>query len=87
MLSVQIGKYVASLRKKRGWSQAELAERANVSRSFVSSLESGGIHDPGINKVAKILALFERTLVVEMEDSPPTLEDLLEENSGVGSSD
>lgn len=87
MISSQIGEKIESLRKERGWSQTELAEKARVSRSFISGLESGGIHDPGINKIGKILALFERTLVIELEDSPPTLEDLLEENSDVGSLD
>ena len=32
---------VRELREERGWSQAELARRANVSRTFLIDLESG----------------------------------------------
>jgi transcriptional regulator with XRE-family HTH domain len=32
---------VRELRQERRWTQSELAERANVSRSFVAELETG----------------------------------------------
>lgn len=37
----EAGPLVRELREERGWSQAELARRANVSRTFVIDLESG----------------------------------------------
>ncbi|WP_346958713.1 helix-turn-helix domain-containing protein [uncultured Arthrobacter sp.] len=37
----EAGPLVRELREERGWSQAELASRANVSRTFVIDLESG----------------------------------------------
>ncbi|MFC8041495.1 helix-turn-helix domain-containing protein [Paenarthrobacter sp. NPDC057355] len=37
----EAGPLVRELRETRGWSQAELARRANVSRTFVIDLESG----------------------------------------------
>lgn len=35
-----IGKTIAELRKKKGWTQAELAEKLNVSDKAVSKWES-----------------------------------------------
>ncbi|QDY89671.1 helix-turn-helix transcriptional regulator [Arthrobacter sp. UKPF54-2] len=37
----EAGPLVRELREERGWSQAELGRRANVSRTFVIDLESG----------------------------------------------
>ena len=37
----EAGPLVRELREEQGWSQAELAHRANVSRTFVIDLESG----------------------------------------------
>lgn len=37
----EAGPLVRELREERGWSQAELSRRANVSRTFVIDLESG----------------------------------------------
>ncbi|WP_426975371.1 helix-turn-helix domain-containing protein [Pseudarthrobacter sp. O4] len=37
----EAGPWVRELREERGWSQAELGRRANVSRTFVIDLESG----------------------------------------------
>ena len=36
-----IGDRIRQLREKRGWSLTELAEQANVSRSYISQIESG----------------------------------------------
>jgi y4mF family transcriptional regulator len=37
----EAGPLVRELRDERGWTQAELGRRANVSRTFVIDLESG----------------------------------------------
>lgn len=37
----EAGPLVRELREEQGWTQAELARRANVSRTFVIDLESG----------------------------------------------
>ncbi|MGY2744418.1 helix-turn-helix domain-containing protein [Arthrobacter sp. UYCu723] len=37
----EAGPWVRELREERGWSQAKLGRRANVSRTFVIDLESG----------------------------------------------
>ena len=43
---IQLGIAIAALRKMRGLSQEQLAERAKVSRSHISSIEAPGIVRP-----------------------------------------
>ena len=40
---IQLGVAIAALRKLRGMSQEKLAEKANISRSLVSTIEAPGI--------------------------------------------
>ena len=40
---IQLGIAIGTLRKVRGLSQEKLAEKANVSRSLISSIEAPGI--------------------------------------------
>ena len=43
---IQLGIAISTLRKMRGLSQEQLAERANISRSHLSSIEAPGIARP-----------------------------------------
>ena len=43
---IQLGIAISTLRKMRGLSQEQLAERANVSRSHISSIEAPGFARP-----------------------------------------
>lgn len=43
---IQLGIVIAALRKMRGMSQEQLAEKANVSRSHISSIEAPNIVRP-----------------------------------------
>ena len=43
---IHLGIAIAALTKMRGLSQEELAEKANVSRSHISSIEAPGIARP-----------------------------------------
>ena len=43
---IQLGIAISTLRKMRGLSQEQLAEKANVSRSHISSFEAPGIARP-----------------------------------------
>ena len=45
------------LRAERGWSQAELAERLDVSRQSVNAIETGR-YDPSLPLAFKIARLF-----------------------------
>ena len=46
-----------ALRAERGWSQAELAERLDVSRQTVNAIETGK-YDPSLPLAFKISRLF-----------------------------
>ena len=46
------------LRAERGWSQADLAERLEVSRQSVNAIETGK-YDPSLPLAFKIARLFE----------------------------
>ncbi|HTZ80500.1 MAG TPA: helix-turn-helix transcriptional regulator [Stellaceae bacterium] len=50
-----------ALRAERGWSQAELAERLDVSRQTVNSIETGK-YDPSLPLAFKIARLFGRPI-------------------------
>ncbi len=43
---IQLGIVISALRKMRGMSQEQLAEKANVSRSHISSIEAPNIVRP-----------------------------------------
>ena len=57
----QIGTKIKEIRKKRGLTQAKLAERINVDPKYISRLETGN-STPSIATIAKI----SETLDVEM---------------------
>lgn len=48
------GETVRTLRHARGWSQSELAERANLHINFVGRLERGEIVSPELVSVLKL---------------------------------
>ena len=52
-------KQIKLLRKKLGWGQKELAERAEVSQSFIAKLESGKI-EPTYSKAKRILEVLNK---------------------------
>lgn len=49
------------LRAERDWSQAELAERLNVSRQTINAIETGK-YDPSLPLAFAIAALFGTTI-------------------------
>ena len=57
------------LRVERGWTQQELAERLDVSRQTVNSIEKGK-YDPSLPLAFKIAALFDMKIedVFDPED-------------------
>jgi transcriptional regulator with XRE-family HTH domain len=40
-LLTRLGDRVSKLRKKRGWTQAEMAEKVGIDRSFLADVERG----------------------------------------------
>src|SRR5688572_7161087 len=52
-----LGRRIADLRAKLGWTQQELAERVGISRVAVSHLEAG-MSDPGERTVTLLAGVF-----------------------------
>tara|TARA_R110000787_G_scaffold84011_3_gene180358 strand:+ start:799 stop:1014 length:216 start_codon:yes stop_codon:yes gene_type:complete len=58
-----------ALRTERGWSQAELADRLDVSRQSVNAIETGK-YDPSLPLAFAIARLFERGIEDIFDDEP-----------------
>ena len=56
------------LRAERGWNQAELAERLDVSRQSVNAIETGK-YDPSLPLAFKIARLFGLPIEAIFEDA------------------
>lgn len=52
---------VRELREARGWSQAQLAERLDVSRQTVNAIETGK-YDPSLPLAFRIAGLFDAAI-------------------------
>lgn len=53
--------HVRELRGDQGWSQADLAERLDVSRQTINAIETGK-YDPSLPLAFKIASLFDRPI-------------------------
>lgn len=53
----EIGKNIVQLRKKHGLSQRELAERAGITHSAISSIENGKV-SPSVSSLQKSSMYF-----------------------------
>ena len=58
---VALGAAIRNARVTRGISQEELAHRASIDRSYMSSIERGG-QNPGILSIVRIAHAMEMTL-------------------------
>jgi len=56
------------LRAEKGWSQADLADRLEVSRQSVNAIETGK-YDPSLPLAFKIARLFAKRIEEIFEDS------------------
>lgn len=71
-----IGIEIASARNKRGWSQADLAKRASISRATLDALENGRAGELGFSKITKILAALGMELKLQESGSGrPTIQE------------
>lgn len=60
------------LRAERNWSQADLAERLNVSRQTINALETGK-YDPSLILAFKIAQLFDMRIEEVFQPTPDDL--------------
>jgi putative transcriptional regulator len=58
---------IRQLRAERGWSQALLAEKLDVSRQSVNALETGR-YDPSLPLAFRIARLFDRLIEAVFDD-------------------
>lgn len=61
MVAISVKNRLRVLRAERQWSQAELAQRLEVSRQTVNAVETGK-YDPSLPLAFKIARLFERPI-------------------------
>lgn len=71
-LALPVNNRLRVLRAERNWSQAELADRLNVSRQTINALETGK-YDPSLILAFKIAQLFDMEI---KEIFQPTDDDL-----------
>ncbi|KCZ61950.1 hypothetical protein L53_13755 [Hyphomonas sp. L-53-1-40] len=60
---------IRALRAEKGWSQAVLADRLDVSRQSVNAIETGK-YDPSLPLAFAIARLFERRIEDIFDDEP-----------------
>jgi len=75
-----ISNIIRSQRKKKKWSQQQLAEYAGLNRTTIGSIERGDYSDVGIRKIERILSLFNKSLAVQ-DNGLPTLDQLNAQNN------
>ena len=73
---------IRELRAVKRWSQADLAERLNVSRQTVNALETGK-YDPSLPLAFKIARLFEQPIEQIFSDESPAEPRLAATRGGV----
>ena len=66
-MEVAVKNRIRELRGAKGWSQADLAEKLDVSRQSVNAVETGKF-DPSLPLAFKIARLFRRPIEDVFED-------------------
>lgn len=72
-----IGKRIHELRIKKGWSMSELADRAGIAKSYLSTIERDIQSNPSINvleKLSYVLEISIHDLLEVQEPAPPILD-------------
>lgn len=76
-----IGEAVKARRVEKGLTQAALAEKAGISRSRITDLESGKIFEMRFGNLLGILNVLDLDIrLTDYNAGRPVLDDLLEEN-------
>ena len=74
-----IGKQIRQERKKRKVSQLDLSKALGMSRTTIGQIESGTVQEIGVRKLIRVLEFLGLELRIRPANSPPTLEELREE--------
>ena len=74
-----IGSNISTIRKRRGLTLSELADRANVSKSYLSNLERNLNKNPSIQVIEKISTVLDVDLIMILQvNSPEESKQLIE---------
>lgn len=76
----KIGERIRLERKQRKMSQSTLAALLGMSRSTISQIENGTVQEIGVRKLIRIMEVLDLELRVRSADSPPTLDELREDD-------
>ena len=74
-----IGQEIHEARKKRKVSQAQLAKALGMSRTTIGQIENGTVQEVGVRKLIRVLEYLGLELRIRQAGSPPTLDELREE--------
>ncbi|WP_034765850.1 helix-turn-helix domain-containing protein [Rossellomorea vietnamensis] len=66
-----IGSNISTIRKRRGLTLSELADRANVSKSYLSNLERNLNKNPSIQVIEKISTVLDVELMTLLQFNAP----------------
>lgn len=66
-----IGSNISTIRKRRGLTLSELADRANVSKSYLSNLERNLNKNPSIQVIEKISKVLDVDLITILQVNSP----------------
>jgi len=84
---IDVGKQIRQRRKDLRWTQAKLAEVAEVPRSKISEIERGTIEEIGFRKMLRIFSSLGLTFQLVRIDPTPTLGELQERRKFSGVKD
>ena len=76
---INIGKTIREVRKERKVSQVQLAKALGMSRTTIGQIENGTVQEIGVRKLIRVLEYLGLELRVRQAGSPPTLDELREE--------
>jgi DNA-binding XRE family transcriptional regulator len=77
----EIGIQIRQARRGRKITQAVLAKAIGMSRTTIGQIENGTVQDVGVRKLIRVLEFLKLELRVRSAGSPPTLEELREEEA------
>lgn len=73
-----IGKNIAEIRKRRGFTLSQLAERANISKSYLSNIERDLNRNPSLHIIEKISGVLNVDIVTLLNSEDEEIAFLLE---------
>jgi XRE family transcriptional regulator of biofilm formation len=71
MATEPLGIRVQRLRRERGWSLGDLAERAQVPTTLLAGLEAGATISRAMELAEKVAAAFQISVMELLDDVPP----------------